>query len=46
MNGQTDEWKDENYIPLGINAEGIKSYIFVEANAMNISAKVSALSPS
>ena len=23
MNIRTDEWKDENYIPLGINAGGI-----------------------
>ena len=22
-NGRTDKWKDENYIPLGINARGI-----------------------
>ena len=35
-NIQTDERKDENYIPVGINAGGIKNYIPVGINAGGI----------
>ena len=28
-NGRTDEWKNENYIPVGINAGGIMMFIYM-----------------